>query len=102
MFPRPLSGSENRVRIQKSRSNHGCGAHWTPGWKPTPISWATLHNQFGRGYGQLAAFKRQFLGKILPAALAVYPEAADRGVEVTDNGLILKPARPPITVRAVA
>ena len=46
--------------------------------RPTPISWAALHAQFGRGYGQLAAFKRQFLGKILPAALAVYPEAADR------------------------
>jgi hypothetical protein len=70
--------------------------------KPTPISWSALHSQFGRGYEQLAAFKREFLGKILPAALAVYPEAADRGVEVTENGLILKPARPPITVRAVA
>ncbi|MEN0075700.1 MAG: replication protein RepA [Paracraurococcus sp.] len=70
--------------------------------KPTPMSWAALHSQFGRGYGQLAAFKRQFLGKILPAALAVYPDAADHGVEVTDKGLILRPARPPILPRSVA
>jgi hypothetical protein len=70
--------------------------------RPTPISWAALHAQFGRGYGQVAAFKRQFLGKILPAALAVYPEAADRGVEVTEKGLVLKPARPPIAPRAIA
>ncbi len=70
--------------------------------KPTPITWAALYAQFGRGYGQLGAFKRQFLGKILPAALAVYPEAADRGVEITDKGLILKPTRPPIAPRAVA
>jgi hypothetical protein len=34
--------------------------------RPTPISWAALHAQFGRGYGQMAAFKRQFLGKICP------------------------------------
>ena len=70
--------------------------------RPTPISWAALHSQFGRGYGQLAAFKRQLLSKTLPAALAVYSEAADRGVEVTEKGLVLKPARPPITARAIA
>mgnify|MGYP000285873591 CR=1 FL=1 len=70
--------------------------------RPTPISWAALHSQFGRGYGQMAAFKRQFLGKILPAALAVYPEAADRGVEVAEKGLILRPARPPITPKGAA
>ena len=70
--------------------------------RPTPISWNALHAQFGRGYGQLAAFKRQFIGKILPAALAVYPEAADHGVEVNDKGLILKPTRPPISPRSVS
>jgi len=70
--------------------------------RPTPISWNALHAQFGRGYGQLSAFKRQFLGKILPAALAVYPEAADHGVEVNDKGLVLKPTRPPISPRSVA
>jgi hypothetical protein len=70
--------------------------------RPTPISWAALHAQFGRGYGQMAAFKRQFLGKILPAALAVYPEAADRGVEVAEKGLILRPARPPIATKGAA
>ena len=70
--------------------------------RPTPISWNALHAQFGRGYGQLSAFKRQFLGKILPAALAVYPEAADHGVEVTDKGLVLKPTGPPISPRSVA
>ena len=70
--------------------------------RPTPVSWAALHSQFGRAYGQLGAFKRQFLGKTLPAALAVYPEAADKGVEVTEKGVILKPAKPPIASRVAA
>ncbi|WBV45091.1 replication protein RepA [Pseudoroseomonas cervicalis] len=70
--------------------------------RPTPISWAALHSQFGSGYGQVAAFKRAFLSKILPSALAVYPEAGERGVEVSDTGLILKPTRPPILSRHAA
>lgn len=70
--------------------------------RPTPVSWAALHSQFGRGYGQLGAFKRQFLGRTLPAALAVYPEAADKGVEVAERGLVLKPARPPIAGKVAA
>ena len=44
----------------------------------------------------------QLLRKILPAALAVYPEAADKGVEVTEGGLVLKPARPPIAAKVAA
>jgi hypothetical protein len=70
--------------------------------RPTPISWNALHAQFGPGYGALGAFKRAFLGKVLPAALAVYPDAAERGVEVTDRGLILQHTRPPIATRLIA
>jgi hypothetical protein len=66
--------------------------------KPTPIGWASLHAQFGRGYGQRAAFKRAFR-KALKDALAVYPEAADGGVEETDSGLLLRQVRPPILER---
>ena len=66
--------------------------------KPTPISWAALHGQFGRGYGQRAAFKRAFR-KALKDALAVYPEAADGGVEETAEGLVLRQVRPPVLER---
>ena len=66
--------------------------------KPTPIGWTSLHAQFGRGYGQKAAFKRAFR-KALKDALAVYPEAADGGVEETDSGLLLRQVRPPILER---
>jgi hypothetical protein len=67
--------------------------------KPTPITWAALHNQFGRGYNQRAAFKRAFR-KALKDALAVYPEAADGGVEETEEGLLLRHVRPPVLERA--
>jgi len=66
--------------------------------KPTPISWAALHSQFGRGYGQCAAFKRAFR-KALKDALAVYPEAADGGVEETPGGLLLRQVRAPVLER---
>ena len=66
--------------------------------KPTPITWVSLHAQFGRGYEQRAAFKRAFR-KALKDALAVYPEAADGGVEETKDGLILRQVRAPILER---
>ena len=66
--------------------------------KPTPISWSALHSQFGRGYGQRAAFKRAFR-KALKDALAVYPEAADGGIEETADGLVLRQVRPPVLER---
>ena len=68
--------------------------------KPTPISWVSLHAQFGRGYAQRAAFKRAFR-KALKDALAVYPEAAHGGVEETKDGLILRQVRAPILERVV-
>lgn len=70
--------------------------------RPTPIPWNALHRQFGPSYGALGAFKRNFLGKVLPAALAVYPEAAEKGVEVTDKGLTLRYCQPPISPRQVS
>jgi hypothetical protein len=70
--------------------------------RPTPIPWSALHKQFGPSYGALGAFKRNFLGKVLPAALAVYPEAAEKGVEVTDKGLTLRYCAPPIAPKQIA
>ncbi|GAV34667.1 Plasmid encoded RepA protein [Roseomonas sp. TAS13] len=70
--------------------------------RPTPIPWPALHRQFGPSYGALGAFKRAFLSKVLPAALAVYPEAAEKGVEVTDKGLILRYTPPPIAPKSLA
>jgi hypothetical protein len=70
--------------------------------RPTPIPWSALHRQFGPSYGALGAFKRAFLGKVLPTALAVYPEAAEKGVEVTDKGLTLRYTPPPIAPKQVA
>lgn len=66
--------------------------------KPTSITWISLHSQFGRGYDQRAAFKRAFR-KALKDALAVYPEAADGGVEETASGLVLRQVRPPVLER---
>jgi hypothetical protein len=64
--------------------------------KPLHVSWAALHGQFGRGYSRLRDFRRVFLTQGLPAALTVYPEAAEKGIEITDAGLIMRQVRPPV------
>jgi hypothetical protein len=60
--------------------------------RPTPISWAALHAQFGTGFKAVRQFKPRFT-EALDAALAAYPEAH---VELGEKAITLHPARPPI------
>jgi len=69
--------------------------------RPIDVSWAALRTQFGHGYGRMVDFRRAFLRDWLPAALTVYPEAAERGIEVIETGLRLRQVRPPIMIRAI-
>jgi hypothetical protein len=45
--------------------------------KPTPISWPAIYAQFGGGFQAMKHFKPSFI-EALGAALAAYPESADR------------------------
>lgn len=64
--------------------------------RPTPIRWPALAAQFGSNYQRLRDFKRAFK-EPLKLALAVYPDAQ---VSVDDEGVTLRPSRPPILERA--
>ena len=66
---------------------------------PTRIGWAALRQQFGGGgYEQMKTFRQQFR-EALEMALAVYPDAARRGVKVVEEGLLLAPVDPPVAPR---
>jgi len=60
--------------------------------KPTPISWAAIHGQFGAGFQAIRHFRPRFLDA-LGAAVAAYPEAR---VQLYDGGVVLHPSRPPV------
>lgn len=62
--------------------------------RPTPMSWAAIHAQFGGGFKEPRFFRRPFL-EALEAATAAYPDAR---VELAEDGsgLILHPSRPPV------
>ena len=60
--------------------------------KPTPISWLSLHSQFGAGFKKVRQFKPT-MTNALSMALAVYPEAE---VCMRPEGLILFPSPPAI------
>ncbi|MBK3801828.1 pirin [Azospirillum brasilense] len=62
--------------------------------RPTPITWAAIHAQFGGGFKEARFFRRPFL-EALEAATAAYPDAK---VEIAEDssGLILHPSRPPV------
>lgn len=62
------------------------------------ITWQALKGQFGSGFKELYHFKNKFPG-VLQMALAVYPDAK---VEITREGVILKPSRPAVSPRLVA
>lgn len=64
---------------------------------PRLVTWAALKAQHGTGYRNLHHFKPRFVG-ILAMATAVYPEAK---IEVVDEGVILKPSKPPVAPRLV-
>ena len=57
-----------------------------------PISWTSLHAQFGTGFKLVRQFKPQFLDA-LAAATAAYPDAR---IDVTDTNVTLHPSRPPV------
>lgn len=59
------------------------------------VPWPALKMQFGAGFNKLYHFKNKF-PVALTLALAVYPAAK---VEVTGEGVILKPSRPPVAPR---
>lgn len=60
--------------------------------KPTPVSWAAIHAQFGAGFRLVRQIKPSFL-EALNLALAVYPEAR---VEADKQGLVLHPSPPAV------
>jgi hypothetical protein len=60
--------------------------------RPTLISWAALHKQFGAGFNLVRQFKAKFR-EPLDLALAVYPEAK---VDICSQGLVLHPSPAPV------
>ncbi len=60
--------------------------------KPTPLSWPSIHAQFGGGFRAIRHLKPVLLDA-LRLALAVYPEAQ---VDVVTEGLILHPSPPAV------
>lgn len=66
--------------------------------RPVPVSWASLHAQFGAGTQQIKHFKPRFQ-RDLELAKAVYPEAR---ADMTDRGVTLFPSPPPIAARLVS
>jgi Plasmid encoded RepA protein len=60
--------------------------------KPTPISWPSIHAQFGAGFRLVRQLKPTFV-EALNMALAVYPEAR---VEADRQGLLLHPSAPAV------
>ncbi|MBV1800608.1 pirin [Siccirubricoccus sp. G192] len=60
--------------------------------QPAPISWTSLHTQFGTGFKLVRQFKPHFLDA-LAAATAAYPDAR---VNVTETSVTLHPSRPPV------
>lgn len=60
--------------------------------KPTAVSWAAVHAQFGAGFKLARQIKPTFL-EALKLALAVYPEAQ---VEPGSNGITLHPSAPAV------
>jgi len=63
-----------------------------------PITWASLHAQFGAGVAARRNFKIQF-SEALQIALAVYPEAS---VELDQRGVTLCPSKPPVPPRRLS
>jgi hypothetical protein len=64
----------------------------------TPVTWKALKAQFGTNYKELYHFKSKW-PKSLQLAMAVYPDAK---VDITEQGVVLKPSRPPVAPKQVA
>ncbi len=65
---------------------------------PRLVTWKALKAQHGQGFKQLYHFKNKFPA-VLSLATAVYPDA---NLEVANEGIVLKPSRPPVTPRLTA
>ena len=65
---------------------------------PRLVTWKALKGQHGNGFRELYHFKSKFAGT-LQLAMAVYPGA---DVKIMDEGVILKPSRPPVAPKAIA
>src|SRR3954447_1299537 len=66
--------------------------------QPTPISWLSLHTQFGAAFKLVRQFKPTFL-EAVSLALAVYPEAS---VNIEQEGLVLHPSAPAVPKQETA
>jgi hypothetical protein len=64
---------------------------------PKLVTWKALKAQFGTAYRELYHFKNRWPGA-LDLALAVYPAAR---VEIMDQGLMLRPSRPPVSPKVI-
>ena len=62
------------------------------------VTWKALKAQFGTTYKELYHFKAKW-PRVIHLALAVYPEAR---VEFRDEGLVLKPSRPPVAPKFIS
>ncbi|MXP65642.1 plasmid replication initiator [Roseomonas sp. M0104] len=62
------------------------------------VTWKALKAQFGAGYKELFHFKPRFI-QALSLATAVYPAAK---IEIVEQGVILKPSRPPVAPKLTA
>jgi hypothetical protein len=62
------------------------------------VTWKALKGQFGTGFKEMYHFKPRFV-RTLALATAVYPAAK---LEVTEQGVILKPSRPPVAPKVQA
>ncbi len=65
---------------------------------PKLITWKALKGQFGTAYREAYHFKNKWT-QTLALAMAVYPGA---NVDVVDEGVILRPSRPPVTPKVSA
>lgn len=65
---------------------------------PRLVSWKALKGQFGGGFKEAYHFKNKW-SQTLQMALALYPAA---NVDVVEQGVLLKPSRPPVTPRLLA
>jgi hypothetical protein len=61
--------------------------------EPTKIPWDLLAIQFGSDYAELRDFKKNFLKQLRKVLVVYHPK-----VETSENGLLLKPSKPHITM----
>lgn len=66
--------------------------------RPTPVSWASLMEQFGAGFSNAKHFKAPFR-EALAFAMAVYQDAK---VDLLPDGVVLHPSRSPVPKNVIS